>query len=353
MQKFADSHIHFYDFNYDRAVGALASMHSLGVTDTAVMSLAAYPSGGVAQNLFALHVKNAYKGPVSLRAFASLHELDVYKDIPYEKQLDAMLKMGFDGMKFIHMKPNSRSVIGKGICDPSYDGVLGAMEERGTPMVMHSGDPAWFWDKSKVTPSIIERGWFYGDESVYLPYQAYYDEVYAMLDKHPRLNLTMAHMFFLADNYDEAIRVLETYPNLKFDLTPAWEIYAEFAKDKDKWHDFFEKYADRLMFGTDSSDRSSEQSIKNLHDTVYLGLTRDDEFTMPVNDKYMMVGLGVSDSALERICYKNYVRYFGENVAPVDEDMLHYCAERMRSEISDDKEQAASAAWLNGFLSGN
>ncbi len=351
MRNFADSHIHFYDYDFAEAVRCLDTMHAWGITDTAVQSLTAYPSGGVAQNLFALYVKSAYEGPVKLRAFGSLHEFDRYGDVPYEKQLDELLGMGVDGMKFIHMKPNARSVIGKGICDPSYDGVLSAMEERGTPMVMHSGDPAWFWDRSQVTQAIIDRGWFYGDRSVYMPYQAYYDEVYAMLDKHPRLNLTMAHFFFLADNYDEAVRIMETYPCVKFDLTPAWEIYAEFAKDPARWHDFIEKYSDRIVFGTDASDRSTDQNINRLHDLVYHGLTRNDEFPMPTNRERMMAGLYVTDSTLEKICYGNYMRYFGESIAPVNEDRLRFCAERMLADISEDERERASADWLRKMLS--
>ena len=201
-----------------------------------------------------------------------------------------------------------------------------------------------------MTDAIIQRGWFYGDQSVYLPYQTYYDEVYAMLDKHPRLNLTMAHFFFLADNYDEAVRVMETYPCIKFDLTPAWEIYVEFAKDKEKWHDFFEKYSDRIIFGTDSSDRGTEQGINKLHDLVYLGLVRDDEFLMPTNGKHMMTGLKVSDSTLDKICCGNYLRYFGESTAPVDEGKLYSFAERMLSEISEDEGEQASATWLREML---
>ena len=98
MKRFADSHIHFYDYDYAGAKRCLDTMHAWGVTDTAVQSLTEYPSGGVAQNLFALYVKNSYKGPVDLRAFGSLHEFDRYGSTPYEKQLDTMLGMGFDGM---------------------------------------------------------------------------------------------------------------------------------------------------------------------------------------------------------------------------------------------------------------
>ena len=350
MKPFADGHIHFYDYNYEAAVDCLESLEKLGVTDTAVCSLCAYPSGGPAQNLFALYVKSKYEGPVRLRAFGSLHELDIYKSVDYEKQLDELISMGCDGMKFIHMKPNARKAIGKGLNDPSYDRVLSAMEERGTPMVIHSGDPAIFWDKDKVYPSAIAHGWFYGDGS-FMPYDEYYKEDYEMLDKHPKLNVTFAHFFFLGDNYDEAVRVMETYPNVKFDLTPAWEVYVDFAANIDKWHGFFEKYSARILFGTDSSDRRNCESTGRIFDLVYGTLTHDkSEFPHSSCGGRMIRGLDVSASTLDKITYGNFARYVGEKILPVDTGKLYSYAERMLSELSEDSDNEASIKWLREIL---
>ena len=350
MKRFADSHIHFYDYNYKGAVGCLDNLHKLGVTDSAACSLAAYPTGGPAQNLFALYVKSKYDGPIKLRVFGSLHETDFYKDVDYEKQLDELLSIGCEGMKFIHMKPNARKAIGKGLNDPSYDKVLSAMEERGTPMVLHSGDPAIFWDKDRIYPSAVARGWFYGDGS-YMPYDAYYKEDYELLDKHPKLNVIIAHFFFLGDNYDEAVRVMETYPNVKLDLTPAWEVYVDFASKIDKWHDFFEKYSDRIIFGTDSSDRRSLEGIEQTRDLVYSSLTHDNsEFSHKGVGGRMIRGLDVSQSALDKITYGNFARYVGEEVIPVNSEKLYYYAERMLKDLEENEGTKASINWLRDLL---
>ena len=350
MKPFADGHIHFYDYNYETSIECLNSLQRLGVTDTAVCSLAAYPTAGPAQNLFALYVKSKYEGPIKLRVFGSLHELDIYKDVDYEKQLDELISMGCEGMKFIHMKPNARKAIGKGLNDPSYDRVLSAMEERGTPMVLHSGDPAVFWDKDKISPAAVARGWFYGDGS-YMPYGAYYKEDYAMLDKHPRLNVIFAHFLFLGDNYDEAVRVMETYPNVKFDLTPAWEVYVDFAEKIDKWHDFFEKYSDRILFGTDSSDRRDFAGTERISDLVYGALTHDSGvYYHPSCRDFPIRGLDVSSSTLEKITYGNFAKYVGEHILPVDTDKLYSYAERMLGELTEDDDTRASIKWLRELL---
>ena len=59
-----------------------------------------------------------------------------------------------------------------------------------------------------------------------------------MLDKFPKLKITFAHFFFLSDNPDEAVRIMEKYPNALFDLTPGGEMFVNFSKDPEYWHDF-------------------------------------------------------------------------------------------------------------------
>ena len=129
---------------------------------------------------------------MNIRAFGSFHEDDIYKNIPYEKQYEILMNLGCDGIKFIQMKPDRRIVTGKGLNDLSYDMALSAMEERGTPAVIHSGDPETFWDINQMTPHEIERGWFYGDGK-HLSCEKIYEEDFEMLKKHPHLKVTFVH----------------------------------------------------------------------------------------------------------------------------------------------------------------
>ena len=146
------------------------------------------------------------------------------------------------------------------------------MEERGTPVHIHSGDPETFWDLSKMTPYEIARGWYYGDGS-FLSREAIYEEDFEMLAKHPKLNVTFAHFFFLSNFPEEAERILDKYPNVRFDLTPGWEMYIGFSKDIDRWQKLFENYSDRILFGTDSNNNKEDNA--ELHKLVYDALTHD------------------------------------------------------------------------------
>ena len=142
----ADSHVHIdRPFDEKKLAEMLEEMREVGVCDLAAQSLAAHFKYDIAQNLAVFALKRDCKD-ITVRAFASLHERDIYSDIPYEKQAEALLDMGADGFKFIQMKPDVRKHVGKGICHESYDKVLSLFEERGTPMTLHTADPDSFWD---------------------------------------------------------------------------------------------------------------------------------------------------------------------------------------------------------------
>lgn len=346
MKRFANAHVHIHISAPERVEPFLEALAKTGVTHTALLSLCASPSHEKVQNLSILWWKSRYE-KVKLSAFGSFHEADVYASVPYEVQAEKLLALGCDGIKFIQMKPDVRKTIGKGVDHTDYDKAFSLLEERGTPVIIHSGDPENSWDINSVSPEAVAKGWFYGD-GTYLSCQEHYDECFKMLDKHPKLNVVFAHMFFLSERIDEAIRILETYPNVKFDLTPGWEMYLAFSKNIDAWHDFFEKYSDRILFGTDSGDHKYNEAA--LHELVYSALTHDsNEFPMPAFPDKVIRGLYLSDNAVKNICYNNYERLVGKDTVPVDMAGVYEAAERMLSDMRATG-MPQDILWLEKFL---
>ena len=250
MEGFADTHVHIKYEENDKTIAMFDEIKSKGVTDIAIQALVKFEDYGILQNIAALNYKMTYKG-LKIRAFGNIDDIGPFKHVPYERQAEALLDMGCDGIKMLNQKPDTRKRFGKGINHNSYDAMFSLLEERGTPVLIHSGDPEDNWDITKVSPNAVARGWFYGDGTFLTPEEIYAED-FEMLDKHPNLNVTFAHFFFLSNKLEEAIRVFEKYPNVKFDLTPGGEMFYGFSKDIDAWHDFFEKYSDRILFGTDS-----------------------------------------------------------------------------------------------------
>ena len=127
------------------------------------------------------------------------------------------------------------------------------LEEKGTPVNMHVNDPRTFWEN--------------GNYDSFVPsYDEIYTEAIEMLDKFPKLNIVFPH-FFLSDNPKEAERIMDTYQNVRFDLTPGVEMYRNFSKDIEYRRRFFTKYRKRILFGTDKDIELQKSNVLMLGPT--------------------------------------------------------------------------------------
>jgi predicted TIM-barrel fold metal-dependent hydrolase len=343
MKKIADTHLHFEHLESTKIKEFLDIVAGTGVTDASILAICTMLDFDIANNILALYWKENYK-KIKLRVFGSFHEIDLYKDIPYEKQAEKLLSLGCDGIKFIQMKPDVRKLIGKGVNHTDYDKAFSLLEERQIPVLIHSGDPETNWDASKVGEYEKKKGWFYGD-GTFLSREEHYEEVFGMLDKHPNLPVTLAHFFFLSNFPDEVERIFDKYPNVRFDLTPGWEMYLGFSKDIDRWQGIFEKHSTRILFGTDSNSKKGFNEA--IHNLVYEALTHDKtEFNMPCYGGHIIKGLDLSERALKNICYNNYIDFVGSETRPVDMKALYETAERVLCDIRGMEEHKKSAEWL-------
>lgn len=341
LKNLADSHIHMSDIRFEAVEPYLDLIAEQGVTDAALLSLT-YRS--VCYNLSILYWKNNYR-KINLAAFGMIHNMpgDCYRDIPYENQVKALLDMGCDGVKLM-FAPDIRKSSGIGINDMRYDAMFTYLEKAGVPLCVHVNDPEEFWVPRELTPLEIERHWGYFREG-YLSKQEIYDETFEMLDRHPNLKITFAHFFFLSNFIDEAERVLLKYPNVTFDLTPGWEMFVGFSKNIDAWRDFFIKYQDRVLFGTDCND--TKNFNPQIYELVWQAISHDSsEFTAPCYRKVQIRGLGLPEEALQNICYDNYKRRLPV-VKPVNMEKVLLSAERLYADIrgSEDEVVKRSADW--------
>lgn len=346
-KRLCDVHVHMRDFEFDTAENFLDLLASTGVTDTALQALCWWSP---VENLSVLYQKANYK-KMKLSAFGSIHKIDLYKDIPFEKQAKALFDMGCDGIKLLGQKPKERKVLGYGINDKRFDKMFSMMEEMGKPVLIHVNDPEKFWDITQMTEHEISRGWYYGEGTGYLSKQEIYDETFKMLDKHPNLKVCLAHFFFQSNFIDESIRIMEKYPNVSFDLTPGWEMFVGFTPKIDEWHDFFEKYSDRIMYGTDSN--TYKDNNPEIHELVRRAITHDKtEFPMPAFDGPIIKGLELTQPTIDKICMTNYDKFVG-SIQPVKTDKLIDAAQRAYDGIKkggDFEKKDRCLVWLEQLL---
>ncbi|MEM3659311.1 MAG: amidohydrolase family protein [Thermoproteota archaeon] len=168
---------------------------------------------------------------------------------PLHSQVDRLLNIGFDGIKMVEGKPTYRKLLKIRFDEPFYEDYFARLEETGFPLLFHVADPEEFWDPEKVPVWAKAQGWFY--DQTYPSKEQFYKEVDTVLEKHPGLKVVFAHFYFLSVDIEAASSFLEKHKNACLDLTPGIEMYHNFSTKKEAWREFFVKYEDKILFGTD------------------------------------------------------------------------------------------------------
>lgn len=240
-----DFHVHINgEMPIERAVRNLRDMMERhGYSSIGIMSLLYYGNGGSDPgcNARALELKRRIPGSF---AFASLSHSD-----DFAAQARRFMSEGFDGIKLLEGKPSMYRRFGYGIDDTRFDGFFDYAQREQIPILLHSCDPARNWDADAADERALRMGWVYGRDMP--PQQSFFAATERVLEKYPRLRITLAHMGFYSDNLEHAQALLDTYPNLRFDITPALIIYEQLSMQQNA-RQFFIKNASRLIYGTDA-----------------------------------------------------------------------------------------------------
>ena len=256
----------------------------------------------------------------------------------FAESIPFLQMLGCDGIKMIEGKPQMRKMLPV----PPFDSDVFApfwerMAEMQFPLLMHVNDPEEFWDKDRAPKWAFERGWFYGDGS-YINNEKQYAELMGVLKANPTLKVIFAHFFFLSAQLPRLAEILDQYPNVCVDLTPGIEMYRNFSNNRQQTRDFFIKYQDRILFGTDIGARAL---LANLNDGIQEGeslervylvrnfLENDGEFLLdphkgflfdPKDARYQ--GLALPLDVLDKIYFKNFERLVSVKPRPVNPGMM-------------------------------
>jgi predicted TIM-barrel fold metal-dependent hydrolase len=300
----------------------------------------------------ALHLKSHYPDRVyvfgGLDISPLLHTPHLAGEF-FAEYVDTLVAMGCDGVKMHEGKAEVR----KALSIPSFDGVIYApywarMAERELPLIFHVNDPEEFWDPERIPDWARQMGWFYGDGS-FIDNEAQYREVLNVLDRHPSLKIIFAHFFFLSAQLPRLGDYLDRYPNMCIDLVPGIEMYFNLSHDPDESRDFFLRYQDRIVFGTDIGAKAllstPELGIEAEESHTRINLIRtflesEDEFWLQEGGGFLfgeqktpIQGLGLPDEVLEKIYFKNFERLVGIKPESLNPNAIVTECERLISEI--------------------
>jgi hypothetical protein len=233
------------------------------------------------------------------------------------EQVDGFVDMGCDGLKMIEGKPTSRQQMDVAVTDPYFADYWARVEELGIPIVWHVNDPEEFWDPERIPGWAKERDWGYGPDDAQK--EQLYAEVDEVLDRHPDLNIVFAHFYFLSADLDRAARFLDQHPSVCFDLTPGIEMLYNLSHDVDASREFFNRYAERIVYGTDLSSGLTVEEARIRAGIVYGWLETEGSFRVPEAADFLLgppedgliCGMALPDDVLVRIYRENFARLAG------------------------------------------
>ena len=229
----------------------------------------------------------------------------------YAKQAARLKEQGFDGIKLLGGKPSEYRFFGEGYENEKYDELFAYCEETKFPLMIHNNDPKIHWDISKASARAIEKGWVYDEK---MPKQEFFFlALEGVFSRHPNLRASIAHLGFYSDNLDRASALLDMYPNLYFDITPALIIYSQLSETHEKSKAFFNKYSDRLIYGTDA-DNDLTGHAREYNDTK----TEVIKWFLEGNERknicgYDIVPVNLDEGKLQDIYYNNAMRFMGKS----------------------------------------
>lgn len=241
-----------------------------------------------------------------------------------------LMEIGFDGIKMLEGKPNLYKRVDNPLDSDFFESAFDEMEKNGTYVLMHARDPECFW--TEQTPERVAKKWFYGNGE-YPTFEEIFTQVENVLKKHPNLNLCLAHFFFSSKNPEKLEKLLDTYPNLSLDITPGGEMYIDFDKRPEYFKAFFEKYSDRIIFGTDMDFPVYLEAGVWLCDREYRFLATNE--ALKSFDDHTLAGIAIKDESLQRIFSDNLLKKFGGKPKEINKEALKRYIDKYRHLIID------------------
>ena len=316
MTGIVDGHVHMGPVAEEQSLRMIREAN--GVEKMALVSIQDEEAGsGLPQSLY---MKARY--PKDFFVFAGLNHAEKLsggrvKTPSLVEQVDGFVQMGCDGLKLIEGKPTYRRRMNVPVTDAYFADYWAHVEELGTPIVWHVNDPEEFWDPARIPAWAKEQNWGYGPGDVQK--EQLYAEVDAVLARHPKLRVTFAHFYFLSADLARAGRFFDEHPSVHFDLTLGVELLYNLSRDPEASREFFIKYADRILYGTDMFSRLTVEQGRTRAGLIFRWLESGDTFRVPETADFLLGppeaglirGVSLPTDVLNKIYHDNFVRLAG------------------------------------------
>jgi uncharacterized protein len=233
-------------------------------------------------------------------------------------QVDDAVKRGARGLKVLKdLGLGVRDKTGKLITvdDPRLDPVWEECGRLGIPVFIHVTDPEAFFHAINNTNERYEELTEHPDWSFYGPQfptkESILDARNRMFAKHPRTEFVALHVANWPENLDNVSGLLDRLPNVSIEFGAR---EAELGRQPRRAREFFLKYQDRIMFGTDN--QPSEQMYRNHFRWLETCDEYFDYWGYPGQGRWKIYGMELPDTVLEKVYHKNAERLFQRYKSP-------------------------------------
>jgi predicted TIM-barrel fold metal-dependent hydrolase len=206
--------------------------------------------------------------------------------------------------------------------DPRFDPMWDACGRLGLPVAMHVGDPeAFFLPIDRFNERFEELNahpdWsFYGKD--FPAFKEILDARDRVFARHPKTTFVALHVGHWAENLAAVGQMLDKFKNVNVEIGAR---IGELGRQPRTAARFFDKYQDRVLFGTDAIPLGTETPQQvfgaDLYHIYYRFLETEDEYfdyapaRLPPQGRWRIYGLGLREPILRKVYYENAQRVLG------------------------------------------
>lgn len=210
--------------------------------------------------------------------------------------------------------------------DSRFDPMWDACAQLDMPVAIHVSDPVAFFTPTDRFNERYEELNNHPDWSFNNPAFPSNAEILEarnrVIARHPKTRFIVLHVGNFAENLAEVGASMDRFPNMTVDIAAR---IGELGRQPRTARAFFEKYQDRILFGTDATphgDDYPQQVFKSaLYEIYYRFLETDDEYfdyapaPVPPQGRWRIYGLGLPDDILRKVYYANAARELHLSIA--------------------------------------
>ncbi len=219
----------------------------------------------------------------------------------FNKGAKGVGELGDKGKGLVYGKPPAP---GMHLDDIRMKPLLDKCAELGMPVNIHVGEPQWFYEKMDSTNDGLMNAytWRLDNQKDILNLDEVLKTLENAVKNYPNTLFIACHLANQNTDLARLGRLLDLYPNLYADISAR---YAENAPVPRYTKAFFEKYRNRLLYGTDMG------FDKSMYETTFRILESYDEHFYNIElfgYHWPLSGYGLSDETLKNIYSANAVR---------------------------------------------